>query len=61
MTVVGDKESNNTFLFVYITSNMNILGSAVTMLLTMTLNMHDGIPIDEACRRLEKARPGWMS
>lgn len=40
---------------------MNILCSAVTMLLTMTLNMHDGIPIDEACRRLEKARPGWMS
>lgn len=40
---------------------MNILGSAVTTLLAMTLNMHDGIPVDEACRCLEKARPGWKS
>lgn len=36
---------------------MNILGlpSVVTMSLPMTLNMHDGIPVDEACRRLEEA------
>lgn len=37
--------------------HMNILGlpSVVTMSLPMTLNMHDGIPVDEACRRLEEA------
>lgn len=36
---------------------MNIPGlpSVVTMSLPMTLNMHDGIPVDEACRRLEEA------
>lgn len=57
MTVVGDKESNKTFFFVTI----YYFEHEYSMLLTMTLNMHDGIPIDEACRRLEKARPGWMS
>lgn len=40
---------------------MNILGSVVIMSFTMTLNMHDEIPIDETYRRLEKARPGRMS
>lgn len=57
MTVVGDKVSNKTFFFVTI----YYFEHEYSMLLTMTLNMHDGIPIDEACRRLEKARPGWMS
>eukprot|EP00105_Crassostrea_gigas_P012567 XP_011428601.1 PREDICTED: S-methylmethionine--homocysteine S-methyltransferase BHMT2 [Crassostrea gigas] len=33
----------------------NGLPSVVTMSLPMTLNMHDGIPVDEACRRLEEA------
>lgn len=31
------------------------LPSVVTLSLPMTLNMHDGIPVDEACRRLEEA------
>lgn len=62
MAVVGDQKNPNTihiYLFIYITSNMNILGSVVTMSLTMTLCMHEEIPVDEACRRLK--RPGRMS
>lgn len=47
MAVVGDwKKPIHIYLFIYITSNMNILGSVVTMSFTMTLDMHDGIPVD---------------
>lgn len=49
MAVFGDK--GKQCVFIYISSNMNILGSVVTMSLTMTLNMHEEIPVDEACRR----------
>lgn len=48
-------EANTNIITRLFHMNFPGLPSVVTLSLPMTLNMHDGIPVDEACRRLEEA------